>query len=116
MGAKGEPASRPLRRAGRWASAVAAVQMGRVGGVGGYTFGYADGVSYLSDDPRACVNCHMMRDQYESWLRSSHHAVATGNDCHLPRDPIGQWLAKTRHGWNHSVAFTLGRFPEPIRI
>ncbi len=28
---------------------------------GGYTFYYAEGASYLSDDPRACVNCHIMR-------------------------------------------------------
>ncbi len=104
------------RRLERWRATLAAVGLGLAGGVGGYTFWYAEGVSYLSNDPRACVNCHIMRDQYESWLRSSHHAVATCNDCHLPDDPVGKWLAKARNGWNHSVAFTLGNFPEPIRI
>jgi cytochrome c nitrite reductase small subunit len=37
---------------------------GSVGaGVGTFTFGYARGFSYLSADPRACVNCHVMNEQ-----------------------------------------------------
>ncbi|MCX7818501.1 MAG: cytochrome c nitrite reductase small subunit [Kiritimatiellae bacterium] len=93
-----------------------ALGLGVFSGVGGYTFWYAEGISYFSNDPRACVNCHIMRDQFESWLRGSHHAVATCNDCHLPDRAVEKWLAKARNGWNHSVAFTLGNFPEPIRI
>ena len=31
-------------------------------GVGGYTFVYARGASYLTNDPAACVNCHVMRE------------------------------------------------------
>jgi len=30
-------------------------------GVGAFTFGYAQGASYLSNDPAACVNCHVMQ-------------------------------------------------------
>jgi cytochrome c nitrite reductase small subunit len=51
-------------------------------GVGGYTFHYAERLWYLSNDPRARVNCHIMRDQHDGWAHSSHHAVATCNDCH----------------------------------
>ena len=85
-------------------------------GLGGYTFDYAEGTAYLSDDPRACVNCHVMREVYEGWLRSSHHAVATCNDCHTPLDFAGKWFSKARNGFNHSWAFTSGDFPDPIRI
>jgi cytochrome c nitrite reductase small subunit len=28
--------------------------------------------SYLSDDPSACVNCHIMTPYYETWRHSSH--------------------------------------------
>lgn len=28
--------------------------------------------SYLSDDPSACVNCHIMAPYYQSWQKSSH--------------------------------------------
>ena len=97
-------------------TAVLGVLVGLTAGLGAFTFSYGEGTSYLSDDPRACVNCHIMRDVYEGWLRSSHHAVATCNDCHVPHDFAGKWLSKARNGFNHSYAFTTGRFPEPIRI
>lgn len=85
-------------------------------GVGAYTFYYAEGLSYASSDPQVCVNCHIMRDQYDSWIKGSHHKAATCVDCHLPHDLAGKYLAKGENGWNHSKAFTLQNFPEPIRI
>lgn len=85
-------------------------------GVGGFTFSYARGGSYLTNDPKACANCHVMRDQFEGWTRSSHHSVAVCNDCHTPHDFAGKWLTKALNGWRHSFAFTTGRFEEPIRI
>src|SRR5437588_1947151 len=85
-------------------------------GVGAYTFHYAEGASYFSDNPKACVNCHVMRDVYDGWQKSSHHAAATCNDCHVPHDFLGKWLTKASNGYHHSVAFTLQNFPEPIRI
>jgi cytochrome c nitrite reductase small subunit len=57
-----------------------------------------------------------MREQFEGWSRSSHHAVATCNDCHTPHDFAGKYFTKALNGFNHSLAFTLGGFPEPIRI
>lgn len=84
-------------------------------GMGAYTFHLGKGMSYFSNDPQACVNCHVMNDHYASWTKSSHHAVATCNDCHLPEGFFNKWVAKGIHGWNHSKAFTTGVFDEPIR-
>ena len=36
--------------------------LGIPAGIGAFTFVYAKGFSYLSTDPRACVNCHVMRE------------------------------------------------------
>jgi cytochrome c nitrite reductase small subunit len=85
-------------------------------GLGLVTFRYAEGLSYLSTDPAACANCHIMRPQYESWQKSSHETVAGCIDCHLPHDFVGKYLAKAENGWNHSAAFTLQNFYEPIQI
>ena len=85
-------------------------------GVGGYTFLYAEGFSYMSDDPEVCVNCHIMQPQYDSWQKSSHHAVAVCVDCHLPHDFLGKYIAKAENGWHHSKGFTLQNFHEPIMI
>ena len=89
---------------------------GLAAGLGGFVLVYARGASYLTNNPAACVNCHIMRDQYDGWTRSSHHAVAVCNDCHTPHDVIGKYTTKALNGWHHSVAFTTGWFHEPIRI
>lgn len=86
-------------------------------GEGAYTVYYAQGLSYLSDDPKACVNCHIMREHYDGWQKASHHAVATCNDCHTPHDSIvSKYLTKAENGFWHSKGFTLQDFHEPIRI
>ena len=56
------------------------VVIGVAVGIGVYTFAYAKGWSYLTDDPAACANCHVMREQFDGWLKSSHRAVATCNN------------------------------------
>lgn len=85
-------------------------------GTGAYTFNYAEGTSYLSNDPKACVNCHIMREQFDGWQKTSHHAVATCNDCHVPHDFVGKYVTKAVHGYRHSKGFTFQDFHEPIRI
>lgn len=105
----------PARRFGH-AALVVAVLLGSSLGVGGFTFYYAEGGSYLSTDPRACVNCHIMRPQYDAWQKASHHTVATCVDCHLPATGISKWIAKASNGYYHSKGFTLQDFHEPIRI
>ncbi|WP_223757939.1 cytochrome c nitrite reductase small subunit [Myxococcus sp. RHSTA-1-4] len=98
-------------------SAVAlSVLVGAAVGVVGFTFVYAKGSSYLTDDPSACANCHVMNEQYAGWVKSSHHGVAVCNDCHAPRDFLGKYYTKALNGWHHSVAFTSGDFHEPIHI
>jgi cytochrome c nitrite reductase small subunit len=90
--------------------------IGVAGGVGGFTFLYARGASYLTNEPSACNNCHVMRDVYDAWQKSPHHAAAVCNDCHTPASFFGKYLAKAVNGYHHSLAFTKGDFPEPIRI
>jgi cytochrome c nitrite reductase small subunit len=90
--------------------------VGALLGTGLFTFQVAKGTSYLSNDPAACVNCHIMRDQYNSWQKSSHHAFATCNDCHVSHHPLGKWGTKADNGFRHSWAFTFQNFHEPIRL
>ncbi|QRK04515.1 cytochrome c nitrite reductase small subunit [Archangium violaceum] len=85
-------------------------------GIGGFTFTYAKGYAYLTNDPASCANCHVMREQYEGWMKSSHHAVATCNDCHTPSGLIGKYATKASNGFWHSFYFTTGTFHEPIQI
>jgi cytochrome c nitrite reductase small subunit len=95
---------------------VAALLVGLTVGIGGYTFVYAKGYSYLSNDPQACANCHVMRDHYRAWTRSSHRAVAVCNDCHTPPGTIPKYMTKAQNGFWHSFYFTTGRYPDPLRI
>ena len=67
-----------------------AVLVGVPVGVGAFTFVYAKGFSYLSTDPRACVNCHVMNEQYDAWLKSGHRHAATCVECHLPHAGSGE--------------------------
>ncbi len=79
--------------------------LGVIAGTGAYTFWYARGFSYLSNRPEACVNCHIMKDNYDSWRVSSHRSVPC-NDCHIPHDFVGKYVAKGENGFRHSWAFT----------
>src|SRR5262245_59793562 len=89
---------------------------GLAAGIGVYTFVYAKGASYLTNNPEACVNCHIMQEQYDSWVKSSHRAVAACNDCHTPHNLVGKYLVKGKNGFWHSFYFTTQRFHEPIQI
>ena len=100
----------------RSAAVIAAVIVGVSIGLGSYTFIYARGYSYLTNDPAACANCHIMRDHYDAWTRASHRAVATCNDCHTPPGLIPKYITKARNGFWHSFYFTLGGYPDPLRI
>lgn len=93
-----------------------AVILGLLGGLGAFTFGYGQGWSYLSNNPSACTNCHIMQESYNSWQNSSHRHVAVCNDCHLPHNFAGKWITKADNGFFHSLAFTTGDFHEPIQI
>ncbi|MDX4037516.1 cytochrome c nitrite reductase small subunit [Aliarcobacter skirrowii] len=82
-----------------------------------YTMYASSMLSYLSSDPKACINCHVMHSAYTTWNNSSHKNVTKCVDCHLPvGDEIAKYTAKAIDGWNHSVAFTLNTYKNNIRI
>jgi cytochrome c nitrite reductase small subunit len=95
---------------------VLSVLVGGALGTGAFTVHYAEGFSYLSNDPKACVNCHVMREQYDGWQKASHHAVATCGDCHVPHEPLAKYAVKAENGFWHSKGFTLQDFSEPIQL
>ncbi len=95
---------------------VTCMLAGVVLGLGSFTFWHAQGTSYFSTDPKACMNCHIMREHYDSWTKSSHHANAKCIDCHMPVDFVGKYVCKAENGYWHSKGFTLQDFHEPIQI
>jgi cytochrome c nitrite reductase small subunit len=106
-----------MRRLGqRTLAIITAALVGAVIGLGAFTFSYGEGISYLSTDPAACANCHIMWPQYDSWMASSHRRVAGCSDCHLPHATIPKYVAKADNGFWHSWAFTFQNFDEPIQI
>jgi cytochrome c nitrite reductase small subunit len=105
-----------MKEKGSIAPLLLGVPLGILIGVGVFTFGYARGYSYMTDDPKACNNCHVMREQYEGWQRSSHGKAAVCNDCHAPQGFAPKYFTKALNGFNHSLAFTTGRFPDDILI
>ncbi|TKB09726.1 cytochrome c nitrite reductase small subunit [Desulforhopalus sp. IMCC35007] len=82
-----------------------------------YLVNASKALSYLSTDPKACINCHVMNTQYATWQHSSHADRATCVECHLPiNNMVDKYAAKARDGWNHSVAFTMNTFAQSIEI
>lgn len=97
--------------------AIAAFIVGIMLGLAVFTFTYAKGASYLSGDPQACINCHIMEDQYDGWIAGPHANVATCNDCHLPHDNVvAKYAVKAENGLMHGLKFTTGWHPENIVI
>lgn len=92
------------------------VSIGAFLGMGAYVFRISNAASYLSDDPEACINCHIMTPMYASWKHSSHARVATCNDCHVPHDSaLAKYAYKAMDGARHSTMFTLRMEPQVIR-
>lgn len=86
-------------------------------GVFVYIVNISKALSYLSTDPKACINCHVMNTQYATWQHSSHAERANCIDCHLPRDNmINKYKAKAIDGFNHTVAFTFNTYKNAITI
>lgn len=77
----------------------------------------ANAGSYLSDEPRACVNCHVMTDAYASWQRGSHARVAVCVDCHVPHGSLlAKYAYKAQDGMKHSYVFTARGEPQVLDL
>ena len=99
----------------RWRPA-ATILVGIIAGLGFYMLRLSNAVSYLSDDPQACVNCHLMTPQYITWNHSSLREVAHCNDCHVPHDNVfNQYFFKAKDGLYHASIFTLRAEPQVIK-
>jgi cytochrome c nitrite reductase small subunit len=105
-----------MREKGAVLPLLLGIPAGILFGIGLFTFGYARGGSYMTDDPQACANCHVMNEQYSGWMKSSHRNAAVCNDCHTPPGFVPKYFTKALNGFNHSLAFTTGHFPEVIQI
>lgn len=109
--------TRGLTRASVVSVVVLGALVGMFSGATGYTAHYANATSYLSDSPKACINCHIMNDQYNAWSSSPHHNRASCNDCHVPHDSVAhKYFVKAEHGYRHSKGFTFQDFHEPIQM
>lgn len=77
----------------------------------------SNATSYLSDEPEACVNCHVMTPHYATWFHSSHRERANCNDCHVPHDNvIKKYLFKAQDGLRHASIFSTYSEPQVIMI
>ncbi len=89
---------------------------GIVAGLGVYTIYVARLHTYASDDPSACVNCHIMTPYYQSWQHSSHAIWTSCNDCHVPHDNVmSKYAFKAMDGLYHAAVFTFKAEPQVIR-
>jgi len=82
-----------------------------------YAFHISNAPSYLGDDPKTCINCHIMTPQYATWNHSSHRERAHCNDCHVPHNNIfSKYYFKAKDGLRHATVFTLRNEPQVIFI
>lgn len=90
---------------------------GIIAGIGFLIFHISRASSYLSDDPKTCINCHVMYPQYATWSHSSHREAALCNDCHVPQDNFFRtYYFKAMDGLRHSSIFTMRWEPQIIQI
>ena len=93
----------------QWALSVS---VGTVLGMAVWTARISNALSYLSDSPETCMNCHVMTDAYATWCRGSHARAAVCNDCHVPHENVVAKMAfKAMDGAKHSTVFTLRTEP-----
>jgi len=76
---------------------VLGTTVGLAAGIGGFTFIYARGASYLTNDPAACANCHVMGEYHDGWIKSSHRSAAACADCHMPYHRVGALKISDHH-------------------
>ena len=93
------------------------ILLGALSGLTLYAMIESKAISYLSDDPKTCANCHVMTPQYATWKHSSHREVATCNDCHVPHDNVfKKYFFKAKDGLYHAYVFTTRGEPQVIKM
>ena len=93
------------------------VVLGIMAGIIIHLLNISNAVSYLSDEPTTCVNCHVMYPEYATWEKGSHGRVTVCNDCHVPQDNIiRKYMFKASDGLRHATMFTFRMEPQVIRI
>ncbi|RZT93197.1 cytochrome c nitrite reductase small subunit [Ancylomarina subtilis] len=93
------------------------IVLGAFVGLGVHVLYLSKALSYLSDDPKTCVNCHVMAPQYATYQHSSHREVATCNDCHVPHNNVfNKYFFKAKDGLRHATIFATRTEPEVIFI
>ncbi len=96
---------------------IALLSTGVICGLISYLFYVSRAYSYLSDDPKTCVNCHVMTPYYATYAHSSHYNAATCNDCHVPHNNVfSKYFFKAKDGLYHATIFTLRAEPQVIKI
>jgi len=115
---------------GRWVAAVLTLRvvsarwrtpcflaLGMCAGLGVFVTHVSRALSYMSDAPETCMNCHVMTTEYVTWQHSSHAEVATCNDCHVPHDSLlAHYGFKAKDGLWHATVFTMRWEPQVIRL
>ena len=82
-----------------------------------YLVNISRAMSYFSDNPKTCINCHVMNSQYATWRHSAHYRYAKCVDCHLPAGHgLETYIAKATDGLHHAEAFTFNKFGQRIVI
>ncbi|MCU0458489.1 MAG: cytochrome c nitrite reductase small subunit [Bacteroidales bacterium] len=93
------------------------VLLGAFTGLAFYLLKISNATSYLSDDPRVCINCHIMTPQFATWSHSAHRSITDCNACHVPHDSfIRKYYFKASDGLRHATIFTLRKEPQSIYI
>jgi cytochrome c nitrite reductase small subunit len=86
-------------------------------GLGVYTLYIGKAFSYLSDNPKTCINCHVMYPEYITWMHSSHGRDVSCNDCHVPHNnALNKYFFKAKDGMRHASMFALRLEPQVISI
>jgi len=100
----------------RW-RIVICVMLGLALGTGVITAHLGNALSYLSESPETCMNCHVMTDAYASWQRGSHGRAAVCVDCHIPHsNPVAKLAFKAADGMKHSYVFTARSEPQVLKL
>lgn len=86
---------------------VLGAAMGLALDVGAYTFVYAKGASYLTNDPKACVNCH--DDTRRNWLLLVEAVTSAGAVDWKRRNELKELFKSCKAGLVFVTAFETRR-------